>query len=323
MTPDTTAAQVYTDFSGLAALKREAQSASPESLRAVAQQFEALFLQMVLKSMREASLADGIFDSDRTDFYNGMFDQQLALTLSSRRGGIGLADVLIRQLGGETSGAPASPAEPTRDAALNAALRPQLAPSVSPQEVADWRPPAAPAAAADRPAQRVAELDGTPEAFVELLMPHARETAQRIGVAPEAILAQAALESGWGAHVIRHVDGRTSHNLFGIKAAGGWEGETVSVGSLEYEAGAMVRRVSAFRAYGSYAESFADYARFLETNPRYADALARGADPAAFADALQRAGYATDPGYAEKIKSILSRDVIAQGVKNSDSGPLT
>jgi flagellar protein FlgJ len=351
MTPDLAAAEVYTDIAGLARLKAAAGKNTPEALRAVARQFESLFVQMVLKSMREASFGDPIFDSQQSRFYQGMFDQQLATTLASRGPGIGLADMLVRQLsqyGGSDAPAPTkselTPPPPRRNFA------PRVLPAITePQPAAPQAAAASPGAAArlasastdpgprtPNPAPTATDpgprppdtgsLDGTPENFVRVLWPHARRAARALGVAPEALMAQAALETGWGRSVIHHEDGRSSHNLFGIKADARWSGEQVGVSSLEYIDGAMVRQRSAFRAYDSYAASFNDYVDFLKSNPRYGEALKRAHDPVAFSGALQRAGYATDPAYASKIQGILGNPVLADataGVKIPEQGSLT
>jgi flagellar protein FlgJ len=161
---------------------------------------------------------------------------------------------------------------------------------------------------------------------VRALWPHAQRAAGELGVSPQALVAQAALETGWGRAVIQHNDGRSSHNLFGIKADARWGGEQVHVSSLEYVDGTVVRQRAAFRAYDSYADSFSDYVDFLKSNPRYGNALNHAHDPVAFTQALQRAGYATDPEYAQKIQGILGSAALGEataGVKVSADGSLT
>lgn len=290
MTP---AADVYTDLAGLARLRADvrADARSPEALRKAASQFEALFIQMVLKSMREAKLADGMFENESNDHYRDMFDGQLSVSLSQGRG-LGLADVIVRQLS-------------------------QQAGVVAPQTAQD--------APLKMPPTSAAELGRSPESFVQALWPHAQHAAEKIGVEPRALLAQAALETGWGQGVIRHADGRDSHNVFNIKATPDWQGERVRVATTEYENGVAVPRTAEFRAYGSYAEAFADYARVLQ-QPRYAEARRQGADPVAFGHALAGAGYATDPAYGRKLASVLNGYTLNAGLialKVSANGPLT
>jgi flagellar protein FlgJ len=154
------------------------------------------------------------------------------------------------------------------------------------------------------PANLSAPKPGTPEAFVAEVWPHAQAAASELGVDPRMLVAQAALETGWGRSVMRGPDGSPSHNLFGIKATGGWQGASVTQGTVEFRAGVMQRERASFRAYGSVGESFADYVRLVRDNPRYREAVAAGTDGARFAEALERAGYATDPQYAEKLKAI-------------------
>ncbi|MFZ5594235.1 MAG: flagellar assembly peptidoglycan hydrolase FlgJ [Pseudomonadota bacterium] len=292
----------YTDFQGLAALRAQARgnANSPETLQAVARQFEGLFLQMMLKSMRDASLGEGIMDSEQTGFYQEMFDQQLSMTLSHGRG-LGLSGMLVRQLGGKLADSS------KQDAATNAGLPPvrQSAGVKSASPVSD-------------PVSFT-----SPEEFVKSLWPHAQQAGKELGVAPAALLAQAALETGWGQAIMRHPDGRSSHNLFGIKADSGWQGERLTIPALEYSEGKAVKRSEAFRVYGSFAASFEDYVNFIRGNPRYSQALAVAGDSDAFVQALQAAGYATDPAYARKVGSILRGDTFAGVFKLLSAGPLS
>jgi flagellar protein FlgJ len=279
------------DPQALSGLKRAAKgdARSPETLKQVAQQFEALFLQMMLKSMREASLGDEVFGSDQGDFYRDLHDQQLA-TMLAKRQGIGLADVLVRQLGG--SGAAITPAAP---------------------------------AEAPRSSTRGVDPGEQRRRFTESLWPHAERAGRALGVEPEAIVAVAALETGWGQSPIRRADGSSANNLFGIKAGADWRGERVHAQTREVFDGVPVVRREPFRAYGSLAEGVDDFARFLRANPRYREALAAGADSAAFARGLSAAGYATDPAYGRKLESILGGDAlrVAMGAfKNSGDRPI-
>ena len=294
---------IYTDFTGLAALRRKARDSGgrdPETLRAVAGQFEALFVNMMLKSMREAKLGEGLLDSQQTEFYQGMFDQQIALEMSKGRG-LGLADMLVRQLGGETPPPPPRPARPA-----SVPVTPHSSPLTphSPTRAEETKAPAT--AQAWQPE--------TPEAFVRDLWPHAERAARRIQADPAVLLAQAALETGWGRSMMTRADGRPAYNLFGIKADGRWDGDTVGARTLEFCGGAMRQEQARFRAYGSPGESFEDYVAFLEASPRYREALAAAGDPARFTAGLQRAGYATDPDYAAKIMAIYNSDTYRQAV---------
>lgn len=280
---DVSSASIYTDFQGLAGLRRAARERSPEALRETARQFESLFIQMMVKSMRQTVSGEGLFDSDQVRFFQGMFDQQVSLDLA-QRGGLGLAEVLYRQLGSDPAQSLGPLSEP-------------YAPGVtgSGDRVAGSAPPVV-----------SPPYTESPESFVSELWPHAVRAGRALGVAPDVLIAQSALETGWGRKVIRDRNGEPSHNLFGIKADGAWKGRRNIVSTLEYQDGVAVRRQAAFRAYDSPAQGFEDYVSFLSSNPRYRQALAQGADPQAYVKALQDAGYATDPAYADKILSIMS-----------------
>lgn len=258
------------DFRQFAAMRR-ADPNDPKTLREVSRQFESLFTKMMLESMRSASMGDPMFGSDQADMYQGMMDDQMAVHLSSGRG-IGLADMLFRQLQAGVSGkAGAGPdvTTPGKDVARR----------VTPEQRRE---------------------------FIDQLLPHATAAAHELGVDPRAIVAQAALETGWGTHLPADAQG-DSHNYFGIKATGGWKGPSVAADTTEFTAGAADTERAQFRAYGSVAENVADYVRVLRDNPRYAAALGTGSDVGAFANALQRGGYATDPEYASKLLSVVSR----------------
>lgn len=299
------------DVSGVESLKREARSDPQKALRSAASQFEALMMQMLMKSMREAADAAGTSDSQDTKMYKSMLDQQLSIALAKR--GIGLAEIMVRQLGrgGMQEADPAGAAAPDSP-------EPRVAPGGA---AAVQGAPAAPAPAGGAPAAVApatsavgASLAESARGFVSKLWPHAQEAARTTGVAPHFILGQAALESGWGRGEIRHADGSPSHNLFGIKAGRGWQGATVDVPTTEYVNGVAVKTVDRFRAYGSYAEAFKDYANLLAANPRYAQVLNERTDPAAFARGLQQAGYATDPNYAEKLTRVITGSIMRSGL---------
>ncbi|TAJ94382.1 MAG: flagellar assembly peptidoglycan hydrolase FlgJ [Gammaproteobacteria bacterium] len=276
MTPG---AAVYTDFSSLASLKaRSANGADQEAaLKEAARQFEAIFVQMLLQSMRDGVEEGGLFESDDLKQYQQLFDSQLALNLSSGRG-VGLAGMIEQQLSAGARLHPERTAEIFQD-----------------------------------PAPRAAAAEGfaTPVDFVRELWPLARQAGGELGIPPEAIVAQAALETGWGGHLIARKDGRDSHNYFGIKAGPEWTGERVSRYSLEYENGVLVRQRADFRAYPDRASAMADYVRLLGTE-RYAAGIRRGQSAGEFGHVLQAAGYATDPRYGEKLENIVKGDTLAR-----------
>ena len=283
-------AGIYTSFSGLTELKAGARKQSPEARKEVARQFEAMFIQIMLKSMRDASASGSGEGSDQVRFYQEMFDQQIALDLA-RNKSMGLADSFERHLQ-PPGDVDSSLSVPTRRS-ITAARPKTTAQVVEDKEVTSssvsrWLP------------------DG-PEAFVQRLWPAARKVAQRLGLLPEVLLAQAALETGWGRKIPTD-DGGSSMNLFGIKADARWQGRRVAVSTLEYREGTAVRQRADFRSYDSPEDSMEDYARFLKENPRYEQALKNAGDSRRYLEELQKAGYATDPNYARKIRSIMESE---------------
>jgi len=304
------------DTQSLAGLKDGLRKNDPEALKATARQFEAVFLQMVLKSMRAAMPQDGVFESDQSRFYQELLDGQLSQVLAAR-GGTGLAEALVRQLAPVDTAAPEHPdglplAPPARAFPLDRESRGlrlpvDAPPPLLPLEGSPLRP-AMPGAAAP------AGSGNTPAAnFAATVWPHAVAASRTTGIPPHFMVAHAALESGWGQSEPRFPDGRPSHNLFGIKAGSRWQGDVVEASTTEYVNGVAERRVERFRAYGSYAEAFADYARLLADSPRYAGAVGNR-DAASFARALQQGGYATDPAYAAKLERIIDGPALRQAM---------
>ena len=267
------------DFKQFAAMRR-ADANDPKALREVARQFESIFTKMMLEGMRSSSFGDPMFGSDQADMYQGMMDDQMAVQLSSGRG-IGLADMLFRQLSHGGQGA---------HAALGAAANALT----SRTHAAGSNDPGLPIDDAQR------------RRFVEEMLPHARAAAMQLGVDERSVIAQAALETGWGRSRPGDASG-TSNNYFGIKAGSGWRGNSVSSDTTEFTGGVAGSERAQFRAYGSVAENMSDYVHLLSSNPRYAAALNTGNDVHAFASALQRGGYATDPRYAEKVAAMAAQ----------------
>jgi flagellar protein FlgJ len=277
------------DVQGVNQLKMAAKQSSPEALKAAAKQFEAVFMNMLMKSLREAAPQDGMFDSEQTRMYTSMLDQQLTQKLASR--GIGLADVMVRQLS-------ITQAVPDEGAANESAM-PVAEPDATRIPAGTPRPLAPPGDV------RGGNLPAKVEAFVQRLLPHAQAASADTGIPARFMLGQAALETGWGRAEIRGADGQNSYNLFGIKAGGAWHGRSVDVATTEYVNGRAQKQVESFRAYDSYADAFRDYAGLLRANPRYQNVIAQGQDAAGFAQGLQQAGYATDPNYANKLISVI------------------
>jgi flagellar protein FlgJ len=278
---DTSAATTYTDLNGLAALKRDPNS--PQAISAVAQQVEALFLQMMLKSMRDATAAEQT-DSNAMGMYQDMFDKQVALSIS-QHADLGIGRLLKRQLAGRTApgAVKLTSGAPTASATAS---------------------PAAPTTAATAP------LAQTPAEFVQRMLPPIRRAASTLGVDPMGMLAQAALETGWGQRMPRNADGSLSHNVFGIKAGDEWTGARATADTVEISNGVATPRRSAFRAYGSIEDSVNDFASLLKSSPRYREVIAAGGNPGAYIASMGKSGYATDPEYANKLNQILHGDTL-------------
>ncbi|MCC6567544.1 MAG: flagellar assembly peptidoglycan hydrolase FlgJ [Chloroflexi bacterium] len=304
------------DFGALVGLRAQARRNSPEAARAVAQQFEALFVQTMLQSMREANNFGGLFDSPQTGLYQDLFDKQISADIA-KRGDLGFADMLLQQIAPKASG--------TVDAEALVRFEPRwwqgmhgeplqtmrqletserIAAAVDTSED-DAGPPDA---IGDTPAYNPRTF-GSREEFVRALAPHAEAAGRKLGLDPDLLLAQAALETGWGKHMIRDGSRGNSFNLFGIKAGASWSGERMRVSTLEYDNGVARRELAPFRAYESYSDSFNDYVDFLQSRPRYSRALENAGDPESYIRALQGAGYATDPRYADKVLSIMNNQI--------------
>lgn len=303
---------IYSDISGLNDLKRRARNDQQSAIKDVAKQFESLFMNMMLKSMRNASMGDPIFDSNQSRLYRDMFDRQLALSMS-RGKGMGLADVLARQLSQQIPGLKHKQPDATTPAVMSKAAHPQavLFPAkLHPQP----KPMPVPAPSVERMPATVGKLSfaadsaSPQEKFIHKLWPMAEEAADKLDTLPEVLIAQAALETGWGKHVSKDANGNSSYNLFNIKAGPDWDGKTIKKTTVEFHHGRPVRETATFRAYDSYAESFQDYVRFLKSSDRYSKALANAADPEKFMHKLHQAGYATDPAYADKVLHIIDRE---------------
>lgn len=343
------------DANGLESLKAQAKNAPDKAIAGAAKQFEAMFLGMIMKSMREATPKDGLFDSEQTKMYTAMLDQQFAQQMASR--GTGLADAITRQLSrGSVSPekaanadpasalqmstlalaklnmdtaamatAPAIPAAPSFDVqplsmddeAWDDPLPLKQLPAYAAQLPAAVPPAVAPASAAAGAGASIAQTGD----FVNRIWNHAVEAARSIGVRPQFMVGQAALESGWGKHEMRNADGSATHNLFGVKAGKGWNGPTVDKTTTEYVNGVAVKTTAKFRVYASYGEAFKDYAKLIGGNPRYAGVLAQAQDARGFARGLQQAGYATDPSYADKLVRVINGATLRQSLAYAPATP--
>jgi peptidoglycan hydrolase FlgJ len=302
--------RVYTDIQGLDNLK--AHSDSPEAKKEVAQQFEAILMQMVLGSMRDANKAfvtEG-FGTQQMDMYQDLFDKQLSLVMS--KSGVGFAAMIEKNM--DQQAAAAKGVQTDKNVLMQSAHVGQHHPLPSVANMESAMPAPVEVATEDKSSNAVPAVTETepkktfasPEDFVKKLWSAAKSAAKVIGASPEFLLAQAALETNWGKNIISHDKESSSYNLFNIKAGNNWEHKTVAADTLEQKNGVLVKERASFRSYNSFGESFQDYVSMLTRNDRYSDTLKKVTDPAQFASALQNAGYATDQNYADKVMKIFS-----------------
>lgn len=290
---------------------------SDEALKGAAKQFEAIFLNMVMKSMREATPSESPFDSEQSKMFLSMLDQEMTQKLAER--GIGLAEVLVRQLSQnkgvtpealQQSGQGAPLHDKEQGAPLNNTLKPvDIEKYYYEQGVSKVRRSVE--GAAQTGSQEKRERPAHVEAFVEKFGDAAAAASKDTGIPVNFILAHAALESGWGKKEMTAANGVNSHNVFGIKAGGQWSGKVINSVTTEYVDGKPRQQTETFRAYDSYTDAFKDYAHFLAGNKRYQEVIANAKDAGGFANGLQRAGYATDPLYAQKLTKIIKESLPA------------
>ncbi len=305
---------LYIDTANLNGLKLDIKSGNTlDNVRQAAQQFESLFMHEMLKSMRDASPEGGLFESKDALFYRDMLDQQLSVSLSSK-GGMGLADMLVQQLTTHLRLGQSSEAKPEK-------LQLDLPNHRSDTNKINLDKTDAVVDAKPTATQHL----NSPQDLVDAIWTHAQKAGEALDVSPNLIVAQAALETGWGARIPAHPDGSPSFNLFGIKADSRWQGQTVTKDTLEFDSGSFTKQRAHFRAYDSLEASVTDFANFLQNNPRYQSALEGSQNDDDFAHALQNAGYATDPNYANKIINIMNGPTMGEAIdnlKNDQTVPL-
>ncbi len=324
-----TQADFFLNFQNFSDLKLKARGDSDEAARAVAQQFEGLFVQQMLSAMRAAAEVDAGQNSSYMDFYRDMYDKQLAQTIA-QQDRLGVSRLILQQMpGGADNTAATAPAAVETDGVEVASVITQAAPVASVKAEPD--PVATNSAVVlsrvvDNDFAEVAKIDQMnnrwqqPQNFIADIWPEAQNAARELGVRAELLVAQAALETGWGKHMMKFDDGRNSFNLFGIKAGPDWRGSALNKASLEYRDGLLSNEVSRFRAYASPAASLADYVDFIRTSPRYQPALNSAGDAHAYIRAIHQAGYATDPNYADKVIGIMDGALLGQALAGLDQG---
>lgn len=292
------------DVRGLDALKREVKSNSQEGIKAAAKQMEGMFIQMMLKSMRDASFKDGLLNSQQSDMFTSMYDQQISQDIASQSK-MGFADLMVRQMGGEVTPVTNTPGVAPAPYVLNGGGYASRVPLSRSEHTTSESLSAA-------QYSRGTEKNSH---FISRMLEPAMAAAKKSGIPHQLIIAQAALESGWGNKEITTTNGKPSHNLFGIKATPDWKGESTEITTTEFVNGTAQKVKAAFRVYPSYSEALADYTSLLTNNPRYQN-VARSGSPERAAHALQSGGYATDPAYAKKLINIINqvKGNISQGV---------
>ncbi|WES70167.1 flagellar assembly peptidoglycan hydrolase FlgJ [Superficieibacter sp. HKU1] len=283
------------DAQSLNELKNKTGQDPQANLKPVARQVEGMFVQMMLKSMREALPKDGLFGSDQTRLYTSMYDQQIAQQMTAGKG-LGLAEMMVKQMAAGQS----QPSEQPTQTPMRFDL--ETVTSYQNQTLTQMVRKALPKV----PESSDTALSGDSKDFLAQLSLPARLASEQSGIPHHLILAQAALESGWGQRQIKRENGEPSFNLFGVKATSSWKGPVTEITTTEFENGEAKKVKAKFRVYSSYLEALSDYVGLLTRNPRYA-AVTTASSAEQGAQALQNAGYATDPAYARKLTSMIQQ----------------
>lgn len=289
-TTSSTSNALAVDIRSLNSLKYDAGTANnAQTTREVAKQFESLFMRELIKSMRDATMKSGLMEGEQANLGQDMLDQQLSVNMAGQQGG--LSEAIARQLSRQMGGADTAFSVPSTLSLQSALPR-----------------AAAPAASGSTPAEATQQTPKGRDGFVQHLSGTAERVAQESGIPASFMLGQAGHETGWGKSEIKHKDGSNSFNLFGIKAGKGWTGKVAEITTTEYINGKAQKVTAKFRAYDSYEDSFRDYARLIKESPRYeqAESVAQSGSAMAYASALQKAGYATDPEYAKKLSGAIN-----------------
>ncbi|MBQ1767167.1 MAG: flagellar assembly peptidoglycan hydrolase FlgJ [Aquincola sp.] len=296
----TSSAGLSTDPASLATLRNQAATDPKSATREAAKQFEALFMQELMKNMRNSTMQSGMLENSGTQMGTEMLDSQYAKQLSGLRGG--LADVIAKQIERQMG-------VQSTESSVNAGLGPTRAAAVAAYGTA-------PVVAAGSPTVQRTPLrpPASAQEFVDRVTADAKAVEASTGIPAAFMISQAALETGWGKKEIKMADGSNSFNLFGIKAGSNWKGPTTEITTTEFVNGKSTKVKASFRAYSSYEEAFNDYAKLMKESPRYQNVVASGGNAQGFANSLQKAGYATDPQYAEKLGRVINTTLRLQRV---------
>ncbi len=333
-----TSTDLYMNMSQFSDMKLAAREHDASASKSVAQQFEGLFIQMMLKNMRTAARFDESQHSSYMDFYTDMYDKQLS-QIMSQNGGIGLGAMLQRQLDPTSAQRQQTAATEGKELPvyrmdpqqmfnspiarheeylpINPAIKVhQLINSLSNDSTTKLSEPEPQNTSLQMEAIEPFYGWDQPQTFVRDLWPHAEKAAAELGVSTEVLVAQAALETGWGQYSMKKPDGSIGFNLFGIKAGADWQGQQISQSTLEYRHGAMQREQANFRAYDSVSEAMQDYVDFVQSSPRYQQALNHQGSDSRYVRGLQQGGYATDPNYADKIINIRDGKTLSSSLES-------
>jgi len=311
--------QLYADVNQLQNLKKPGEINSKESLERVAKEFESIYLKMMLDSMRAAEKIwskDNPFSSQETEFFRDMLDGQITKDLAVQKS-IGLADMLVQQLAPFVDAAEKSEIDKSKP--VSTEQQPiQQQPIQQPANTLNPDISQSVPSPLDQPVSQAADTkwQGDPAEFIKRLMPAAKEAGAQLNVDPKLLVAQAALETGWG----KSLNNQTGSNLFGIKSTGQWQGSAELAQTKEYIGGRWLNIQEDFRAYASPEDSFKDYVQLIQKNQRYTSALnAKSSEE--YVDSLQQAGYATDPNYSQKVLAVYQSPKF-QSLAAEDIGPL-
>ncbi|MBL4828137.1 MAG: flagellar assembly peptidoglycan hydrolase FlgJ [Spongiibacteraceae bacterium] len=295
----------YTDLSSVHAIRSTGLQDKGRALEEISKQFESMLVRMMLKSMRDANatFAEGNYlSSHEADSYQQMYDDQLALSLSQGKG-MGIAEIMAKQLKQRFDDSEPSSLALSR---VETASKPTVSRPTTNKDIKQTSNEIA----------KSSTFDGSVKSFVDKVYPLAQEAAKELGIEPKVLIAQAALETGWGRKITQAANTDSSFNLFNIKADSRWEGESVAVPTIEFREGLPVKEYAAFRRYSSPAESFNDYVAFVKNNTRYSDAVA-STDSESYIQHLSKAGYATDPNYADKVMKIANSKQLKEAIEQA------
>lgn len=337
---------VYTDLQGMQQLGQEKDD--EVALKKVAQQFESMFVQMMLKNMRQANAVfekDSLMNSEETKFYRDMYDDQLSLTLSHGRG-IGIADAMYKQMTRQFGISESTASEQSLNDNMrksnfrenpNTSLKNDINTSINTSYINHIERNSIENSTIEKTLiENKNKITGdisssivddisrvmlakSPQEFVERLKPLATKAAKALGIDENMLLAQSALETGWGSKIIANHKGESSNNLFNIKQGRDWHGDIAQRDTLEIDGGVAKIEKANFRSYDSLAESFNDYVQFIKGNNRYRQALDNTQTPESYIEHIHAAGYATDPNYADKVKSVYDRIIRIRDEETSAS----